>query len=224
MRILIVEDEVRLASSLQDLLELGGYSADISHDGESGLDNALTGIYDVVMLDVMLPKLDGFTVLRRMRAAGNATPVLMLTARSEVADKVEGLDCGADYYLTKPFEPQELLACIRALTRRQPELRGADLLEYGDLKLDKSAFSLSCGERSVRLSRKEYDMMELLMRNRDLILTKETLLLKIWGYESDAEDNNVEVYISFLRKKLEHLHSGVKIKTIRMVGYCLAVP
>ena len=224
MRILIVEDEVRLASSLQDLLELGGYSADISHDGESGLDNALTGIYDVVLLDVMLPKLDGFTVLRRMGAAGNATPVLMLTARSEVADKVEGLDCGADYYLTKPFEPQELLACIRALTRRQPELRGADLLEYGDLKLDKSAFSLSCGERSVRLSRKEYDMMELLMRNRDLILTKETLLLKIWGYESDAEDNNVEVYISFLRKKLEHLHSGVKIKTIRMVGYCLAVP
>lgn len=224
MRILIVEDEVRLASSLQDLLELGGYSADISHDGESGLDNALTGIYDVVLLDVMLPKLDGFTVLRRMRAAGNATPVLMLTARSEVADKVEGLDCGADYYLTKPFEPQELLACIRALTRRQPELRGVDLLEYGDLKLDKSAFSLSCGERSVRLSRKEYDMMELLMRNRDLILTKETLLLKIWGYESDAEDNNVEVYISFLRKKLEHLHSGVKIKTIRMVGYCLAVP
>ena len=224
MRILIVEDEVRLASSLQDLLELGGYSADISHDGESGLDNALTGIYDVVLLDVMLPKLDGFTVLRRMRAAGNATPVLMLTARSEVADKVEGLDCGADYYLTKPFEPQELLACIRALTRRQPELRGADLLEYGDLKLDKSAFSLSCGERSVRLSRKEYDMMELLMRNRDLILTKETLLLKIWGDESDAEDNNVEVYISFLRKKLEHLHSGVKIKTIRMVGYCRAVP
>ena len=224
MRILIVEDEVRLASSLQDLLELGGYSADISHDGESGLDNALTGIYDVVLLDVMLPKLDGFTVLRRMRAAGNATPVLMLTARSEVADKVEGLDCGADYYLTKPFEPQELLACIRALTRRQPELRGADLLEYGDLKLDKSAFSLSCGERSVRLSRKEYDMMELLMRNRDLILTKETLLLKIWGYESDAEDNNVEVYISFLRKKLEHLHSGVKIKTLRMVGYCLAGP
>ena len=224
MRILIVEDEVRLASSLQDLLELGGYSADISHDGESGLDNALTSIYDVILLDVMLPKLDGFTVLRRLRAEGSTTPVLMLTARSELTDRVNGLDSGADYYLTKPFEPQELLACIRALTRRQPELRGADLLEYGDLKLDKSAFSLSCGERSVRLSRKEYDMMELLMRNRDLILTKETLLLKIWGYESDAEDNNVEVYISFLRKKLEHLHSGVKIKTIRMVGYCLAVP
>ena len=224
MRALIVEDEVRLASSLQDLLELSGYTADISHDGESGLDNALSGIYDVILLDVMLPKLDGFTVLRRLRSEGGTTPVLLLTARDQVSDKVTGLDCGADYYLTKPFEPQELLACIRALTRRQPELRDTDLLTYGDLTLDKSTFTLSCGQRSVHLSRKEYDMMELLIRNRDVILTKETLLLKIWGYESDAEDNNVEVYISFLRKKLEHLRSAVKIKTIRMVGYCLEAP
>ena len=221
MRVLIVEDEVRLASTLQDLLELNGYTADVSHDGESGLDNALSGIYDVVLLDVMLPKQDGFTVLRRLRAAGNATPVLMLTARSELSDRVEGLDCGADYYLTKPFEPKELLACIRALTRRQPELRNTDVLEYGDLKLIKNSFTLSCGDRSLRLSRKEFDMMELLMLNRELVITKENLLLKIWGYESDAEDNNVEVYVSFLRKKLEHLHSTVKIKTIRMVGYCL---
>ena len=221
MRVLIIEDEVRLASTLQDLLDMNGYTADVSHDGESGLDNALSGIYDVVLLDVMLPKMDGFTVLRNLRSAGNAVPVLMLTARSELSDRVEGLDCGADYYLTKPFEPRELLACIRALTRRQPELRNADTLEYGDLKLDKSAFTLSCGDRSLRLSRKEFDMMELLMRNRDMVLTKETLLLKIWGYESDAEDNNVEVYVSFLRKKLDHLHSKVKIKTIRMVGYCL---
>ena len=224
MRVLIVEDEVRLASSLQDLLELSGYTADISHDGESGLDNALSGIYDVILLDVMLPKLDGFAVLRRLRAEGSATPVLMLTARDQVSDKVTGLDCGADYYLTKPFEPQELLACIRALTRRQPELRDTDLLTYGDLTLDKNTFTLFCGQRSVHLSRKEYDLMELLIRNRDVILTKETLLLKIWGYESDAEDNNVEVYISFLRKKLEHLRSAVKIKTIRMVGYCLEAP
>ena len=224
MRVLIVEDEVRLASSLQDLLELNGYTADISHDGESGLDNALSGIYDVILLDVMLPKLDGFTVLRRLRSEGGTTPVLLLTARDQVSDKVTGLDCGADYYLTKPFEPQELLACIRALTRRQPELRDTDLLTYGDLTLDKSTFTLSCGQRSVHLSRKEYDLMELLIRNRDVILTKETLLLKIWGYESDAEDNNVEVYISFLRKKLEHLRSAVKIKTIRMVGYCLEAP
>ena len=221
MRVLIVEDEARLASSLQDLLELNGYAADIAHDGESGLDNALTGIYDVILLDVMLPKLDGFSLLRRLRGEGDSTPVLMLTARDQVSDKVEGLDCGADYYLTKPFEPQELLACIRALTRRQPELRDPDLVSCGDLSLDKRLFTLSCGARSVRLSRKEYDLMELLMRNQGLIVTKESLLVKVWGYESDAEDNNVEVYISFLRKKLDHLHSTVKIRTIRMVGYCL---
>ena len=224
MRVLIVEDEVRLATTLQDLLEMDGFTADVCHDGESGLDNALTGIYDVILLDVMLPKLDGFTVLRRLRAEGNATPVLMLTARSEVTDKVTGLDSGADYYLTKPFEPRELLACVRALTRRQPELRSTDQLRCGDLTLEKGTFTLSCGERSVRLSRKEYDMMELLMLNQKVVITKEKLLVKIWGYESDAEDNNVEVYVSFLRKKLEHLHSQVRIKTIRMVGYCLEFP
>lgn len=221
MRVLVVEDEVRLASTLQDLLELNGYTTDICHDGEAGLDNALSAIYDVVVLDVMLPRMDGFTVVQRLRAAGNSTPVLMLTARSEVSDRVTGLDRGADYYLTKPFEPRELLACIRALSRRQPELRNTDALEYGDLKLDKNSFTLLCGERSVRLSRKEFDMMELLMLNQEIVITKGNLLLKIWGYESDAEDNNVEVYISFLRRKLAHLRSTVKIKTIRMVGYCL---
>ena len=221
MRVLVIEDETRLAATLQDLLELNGWTADVRHDGESGLDDALTGIYDVILLDVMLPKLDGFTVLRRLREAGNATPVLMLTARDQVADKVAGLDQGADYYLTKPFDPKELLACVRALTRRQPELRNTDVLEFSGVKLDKNSFTLSCGERSVRLSRKEFDLCELLMLNRNLVLTKESLLLKIWGYESEAEDNNVEVYISFLRKKLTHLRSQVKIKTIRMVGYCL---
>ena len=221
MRVLVIEDEPRLAATLQDLLELEGYTADVRHDGEAGLDDALSSIYDVILLDVMLPKLDGFTVLRRLREAGNATPVLMLTARSEVSDRVEGLDRGADYYLTKPFNPKELLACVRALTRRQPELRNTDVLEFGGLRLEKNSFALSCGQRSVRLSRKEFDMMELLMLNRILVLTKESLLLKIWGYESDAEDNNVEVYISFLRKKLAHLHAGVRIRTIRMVGYCL---
>ena len=224
MRVLVVEDEVRLANTLQDLLEMNGYTVDVCHDGEAGLDNALTAIYDVILLDVMLPKLDGFTVLRRLRAEGNSTPVLMLTARSELTDRVEGLDYGADYYLTKPFEPKELLACIRALTRRLPEMRSLDTLEYGDLKLEKTSFSLSYGERTVRLSRKEFDMMELLMLNRSMVITKETLLLKIWGYESDAEDNNVEVYVSFLRKKLDYLRSKVKIRTIRMVGYCLEIP
>ena len=221
MRVLVIEDETRLAATLRDLLEMDGYTADVCHDGEAGLDNALSGIYDVVLLDVMLPKLDGFTVLRRLREAGNAVPVLMLTARSEVTDRVEGLDRGADYYLTKPFDPKELLACVRALTRRQPELRNPDALEFGGVRLDKSSFTLSCGERSVRLSRKEFDICELLMLNRNLVLAKESLLLKIWGYESNAEDNNVEVYISFLRKKLAHIHARVKIRTIRMVGYCL---
>ena len=210
MRVLVIEDEVRLAATLQDLLELNGYTADVRHDGEAGLDEALTGIYAVIILDVMLPKMDGFTVLRKLREAGEATPVLMLTARSELSDRVEGLDRGADYYLTKPFEPRELMACVRALTRRQPELRNTDIL--------------SCGERSVRLSRKEFDMMELFMLNQKQVITKENLLVKIWGYESDAEDNNVEVYVSFLRRKLEHLRSQVKIRTIRMVGYCLEYP
>lgn len=221
MRVLVVEDETRLAATLQDLLELNGYTVDLCHDGETGLDNALSAIYDVILLDVMLPKLDGFTVLQRLRGAGSFVPVLMLTARSEVSDKVQGLDCGADYYLTKPFDPKELLACIRALTRRQPELRNTDSLEFNGLRLEKNTFLLSCKDRSVRLSRKEFDMMELFLLNRNLVLTKESLLLKIWGYESDAEDNNVEVYISFLRKKLAHLHANVKIRTIRMVGYCL---
>ena len=221
MRLLIIEDEVRLASTLQDLLELNGYTADVCHDGESGLDNALSSIYDVIILDVMLPKKDGFSVLRGLRAEGCSTPVLMLTARSEVDDRVAGLNSGADYYLTKPFDPKELAACVRALTRRQPELRDTDTLRCGDLQLEKGTFTLCCGEKSVRLSRKEFDMMELLMLNQRLILTKETLLVKVWGYDSDAEDNNVEVYISFLRRKLEHLGSGVRIRTIRMAGYCL---
>ena len=221
MRALIIEDEVRLAATLQDLLDLNGYTADICHDGESGLDNALTDIYDIILLDVMLPKLDGMQLVRQLRDAGNTTPVLMLTAKSELEHRVMGLDSGADYYLTKPFEPKELMACVRALTRRQPDLRTADTLQCGDLTLNQNTFSLTCNSKEVRLSRKEFDMMELLMRNHGIIITKETLLLKIWGYESEAEENNVEVYISFLRRKLSHLHSTTKIRTIRTVGYCL---
>ena len=221
MRVLIVEDEVRLAATLQDLLELNGYTADICHDGESGLDNALSSIYDVILLDVMLPKLDGFSVLRQLRAGGCSTPVLMLTARHEVTDRVTGLDSGADYYLTKPFDKTELLACIRALTRRQPELRDTDALRCGDLLLEKSSFTLRCGERSVRLSRKEFDTLELLILNQKLVITKENLLVKVWGYESDAEDNNVESYIRFIRKKMDFLGSVARIETLRKAGYRL---
>ena len=224
MRILIVEDEVRLARTLADLLKRQGYTADMCHDGVSGLDNAASGIYDLVLLDAMLPGMDGFTLLQELRAGGHSVPVLMLTARSDVTDKVHGLDSGADYYLTKPFEPEELLACIRLLLRRgNSDVRLDDALTCGDLHLESGTFLLSCQERSVRLSRREYDLMELHMRNGTQIVTKEQLLLKVWGYDSDAEDNNVEVYISFLRRKLTHLHSAVRIKTIRMVGYCLEV-
>ncbi len=222
MRLLIVEDEVRLADTLRQLLHRQGYTADVCYDGVSGLDNALTGIYDLMVLDVMLPGLNGFQVARQLRDAGIATPVLMLTAKSDLSDRVHGLDCGADYYLTKPFEPEELLACVRTLLRRSGgQLQESDTLTWGDLSLERGTFTLSCNGRDVRLSRREYDLMELLMRNGAQVVTKEQLLIKVWGYDSQAEDNNVEVYISFLRRKLTHLHSQVKIKTLRMLGYCL---
>ena len=223
MRILIVEDEVRLASTLAALLRRQGYTADICHNGVDGLDSAASGIYDLLVLDAMLPGMDGFSLLRHLRDGGSALPVLMLTARSDVSDRVRGLDCGADYYLTKPFEPTELLACIPSLLRRGGDHRSDDGLSFGDLRLEQGTFLLTCGERSVRLSRREYDLMELLMRSGKIIVTKEQLLLKVWGYDSEAEDNNVEVYVSFLRRKLSHLHSQVHIKTIRLVGYCLEV-
>ena len=222
LRILIIEDEVRLADTLAQLLRRQGYASDICHDGVSGLDHAASGVYDLVLLDAMLPGMDGFTLLRNLRGGGHTVPVLMLTARSDVSDKVRGLDSGADYYLTKPFETEELLACVRLLLRRSGEAAD-DALTCGDLRLEPGSFLLTCAERSVRLSRKEYDLMELLMRNRRQILTKEQILTRVWGYDSDAEDNNVEVYISFLRRKLTHLHSAVKIKTVRMVGYGLEV-
>ncbi|MCD7858400.1 MAG: response regulator transcription factor [Clostridiales bacterium] len=223
MRILIVEDEKRLAQTLGDLMEAHHFTADLCHDGETGLDNAPSGIYDAIILDVMLPGMDGFTVVRRLRQAGNRTPVLMLTARTEVTDRVSGLDCGADYYLTKPFDSEELMACLRAITRRKTDGGDSNVLIYGDLRLELASCLLVCGERSVRLSRKEFEIMGKLMSNGDWVVTKESLLLSVWGYESNAEDNNVEVYISFLRKKLAHLKSNVSIKTLRMLGYHLEV-
>ena len=219
MRVLVVEDEVRLAATLRDLLELNGYTVDICHDGESGLDNALTSIYDVILLDVMLPKLDGFTVLRRLRAEGSTTPVLMLTARSELTDRVNGLDSGADYYLTKPFEPKELLACIRAITRTQAEVDTK--LSAGNITLDRSTFELASPTGSFRLANKEFQMMELLMANPHHIISAERFLEKIWGFDNEAEINVVWVYISYLRKKLAALHADITIKSSRNAGYSL---
>jgi DNA-binding response OmpR family regulator len=223
MRILIVEDEVRLAEALVQIFMKEKYSADACYDGVSGLDNALTGIYDVIVLDIMLPKMNGLEVLRTLRANKIKTPVILLTAKDEVSDKVTGLDIGADDYLTKPFYTEELLARIRSLGRRNSDVICDNILSFDDISLNISTYELMCGEKSVKLGLKEFNIMELLIKNGARILSKETLIEKIWGYESDAEYNNVEVYISFLRKKLSHIKSKVIIKTVRGVGYCLEV-
>ena len=223
MRILIVEDEKRLAMTLKDLLEQAGYPADMAFDGNDGLELAKSGIYDAIILDVMLPLLNGFQLLKALRSGGQMTPVLMLTARGELADRVTGLDSGADYYLTKPFENQELLACLRTILRRQAAIV-PDVLEFGDLTLNPAASQLSCGERSVALSSKELEMLTILFKNTGQFISKETLLLKVWGYDASVNANSVEAYVSFIRKKLSLLHSSVSVKVARNIGYRLEVP
>lgn len=220
MRVLIVEDETNLAETLGEMLKQNRFDSDICPDGESGLAYARQNAYDLIILDVMLPKRSGFSVVEQLRKDGNATPVLMLTAKSSVEDYVHGLDLGADYYLTKPFEMQELLACVRALTRRRGEVV-MDELQFGDLVLNKSTCELSCGERSIRLGKKEFSVMYILMTNGNVVVGKDLLLKRAWGVDSDAEDNNVEVYISFLRKKLRFLHAQTQIETLRKFGYKL---
>jgi len=219
MRILIVEDQPRLAETLADVVVQNKDIADICRDGAGGLDSALSGIYDAVILDVMLPLMDGFEVVRRLRESGSDVPVLMLTARAELGDRLTGLDSGADYYLTKPFETKELLACLRAITRRgglKP-----DTLTFADITVSPAASELTCGARSVRLGAKELELLRLLLANTGILLSKETLFLKIWGYDSQTDDSIVEVYLSFLRRKLAHVHSTVKITVVRRVGYRL---
>lgn len=223
MHILIVEDEIHLAEALGQIMTEQRYLVDVVYDGADGLDYALTGQYDAILLDVMLPKLDGFEVAKRLRAAHVSTPILMLTARDETGDKISGLDCGADDYMTKPFDTGELLARVRALTRRQGEVIG-NTITVGDLTLRLDARCLMCGDNMVRLGFKEFEVMRLLMANCPAVIPKEDIISKIWGLESEAEDNNVEVYISFLRKKLSFLHSGVSIGTVRKIGYFLEVP
>ena len=223
MRVLIVEDEHRLAETLSQILKEQRYQTDTVHDGTDGLDYALSGQYDLILLDVMLPRLSGFEVAQRLRAAHVSTPILMLTARDEVSDKITGLDCGADDYMTKPFDTGELLSRVRALTRRQGEVLSETLTVF-DLTLNLSTRCLGCAGRSVRLGFKEFDVLRLLMAAPRAVVPKEDIISKVWGIESDAEDNNVEVYISFLRKKLAFLGSGVSIATVRKVGYHLDFP
>ena len=223
MRVLIVEDERRLAEALGQIMAEQRYQTDVVYDGADGLDYALTEQYDVIVLDVMLPKLDGFEVASRLRHAHVSTPILMLTARDEMPDKIAGLDHGADDYMTKPFDIGELLARVRALTRRQGEVIG-EQLTAGDLTLELSTRRLRQGDKSVRLGFKEFDVLRQLMVHPRAVVPKEDIIARVWGLDSDAEDNNVEVYISFLRKKLSFLESNVSIGTVRKVGYYLEVP
>ena len=221
MKVLIVEDEKLLADSIRSLLTKKGFEVDVAYDGESGLEYAELGIYDLVILDIMMPEMNGYEVAKRIRAKRLGTPILMLTAKSEVEDRITGLNSGADYYLTKPFDTRELLACINALLRRQ----GAqvDEIRFGNTSLDLSMATLVCGANSIRLSAREFDIMRFLFQAGGKILSKETILAKVWGYDSDAVENHVEVYIGFLRKKLASIGSDVRIESKRRLGYHLEV-
>ena len=222
MNILVVEDEIFLANAIQKILEQHGFMVDTVHDGQSALDYAEGFSYELIILDVMLPKLDGFAVVQKLRQKGIATPVLMLTARTTVRDKVTGLNYGADDYMTKPFDTEELLARVNALTRRMGQVI-VDQVQFGDLTLDLKSAELVCGAARVQLSRKEFEVLKLFFYNPTATITKEMMIVKVWGVESDATDNNVEVYISFLRKKLKFLKSEVTIKNIQRLGYRLEV-
>ena len=221
MKILIVEDEVLLANSLKTLLEKKGFTVEVAYDGETGKDYAETGVYDLLILDVMMPKLNGYDLARQVRAERCATPILMLTAKGELEDRIEGLNAGADYYLTKPFDTRELLACINALLRRQGDQ--VDELRFGNTALDLASGMLVCGAERVRLSTKEFDIMRFLLQSKGNNLSKEVLLARVWGFDSNAVENHVEVYVGFLRKKLASIGSNVRIEAVRRLGYHLEV-
>lgn len=210
-----------LADSLKVLLQNKGFEVEVVYDGENGAEYAQLGIYDLLILDVMMPGLNGYEVARRVRSKRCATPILMLTARSGLEDRIEGLNAGADYYLTKPFDTRELLACINALLRRQGNQ--VDELVYGNTALDLASGMLVCGENRVRLSAREFDVMRFLLQSRGQNLSKEVILARIWGYDSNAVENHVEVYVGFLRKKLRSIGSNLRITAIRRLGYHLEV-
>lgn len=220
MQVLIVEDDVRLAQALGRILEENDYQVDLVHDGQDGLAYAESGTYDVVILDVMLPRMNGFEIVKELRRKDVAAPVLMLTARTTVHDKITGLDCGADDYMTKPFSPAELLAHLRALTRRQGQVV-FEKIDFGDVSLNLESHDLTCRAKNINLSYKEFQLANILMMNNGQIVSKEQLISKVWGVESSAVDNNVEAYVSFLRKKLKFLGSKTQIETVRKAGYRL---
>jgi DNA-binding response OmpR family regulator len=221
MKVLLVEDERYLAEAVARILKKNNFDTDLAFDGEEGLIAAVSGLYDVILLDIMLPRKDGIAVLRELRAAGVATPVIMLTALGEIEDRVRGLDSGADDYLPKPFKTEELMARMRAVLRRRGELLSDGVLSFGDIEYDPNTLVLSRGDRAFDLTKKEGNLLEYLMTNRGQTLSPDSIIEKVWGWDSEAEDNHVQVYISFLRKKLAGLDSNVRIKTIRNVGYSL---
>ena len=221
MKILVIEDEKMLADSVKALLERKGFDVECVYDGKSGAEFAELGIYDLLILDVMMPGMNGLMLARAVRARHCNTPILMLTAKSELEDRIAGLNAGADYYLTKPFDSRELLACINALLRRQGNQ--VDELVYGNTALDLGTCQLVCGDRSIRLSAKEFDVMRLLLQAGEKNMSKEAILIRVWGFDTDATDNHVEVYVGFLRKKLRSIGSNIRIEAIRRMGYHLEV-
>lgn len=222
MNVLLVDDEKDMVNALSAILKQHNYAVDSAYNGEDGLEFALSGIYDVIILDVMMPKLDGFEVLKRLRAKKIAAPVLMLTAKSDVSDKIDALNGGADDYITKPFDTQELLARVKALLRRGSKLAD-NTLKVGNTLLDRDTFELAVNDKRIALGKKEFQILEILMINADKCVEKERLIEKIWGYDSEAEYNTVEVYISFLRKKLAAVNSDAEIRSIRGIGYMIGV-
>jgi DNA-binding response OmpR family regulator len=220
MNILVVEDERNLADAIVRIVSDAGFNCEAVYDGNAGLTSAESGLYDAVIMDVMLPGMDGIQIVHELRHQGNSIPVLMLTARTSTSDKVEGLDAGADDYMTKPFEAAELLARLRALTRRQGDVV-IDTVTFADLTLDLETHDLSCDGREVHLSGKEFEVLKMLMSSNARVVSKQDLLTRVWGADADASENSVEAYISFLRKKLTHVHSKVQITTLRMLGYRL---
>ena len=221
MKLLLVEDEKQLSEALQQILIKNKYSVDAVYNGDEGLDYALTDVYDVIILDIMLPKLNGIEILKMIRKRKISTPVILLTAKGSVEDRILGLDSGADDYLPKPFSPDELLARLRALTRRNGDFINENILEFSDIKLNLSTYDMEVNDNSITLTQKEFEILKYFMQIPKLVVSKDDLITKLWGFDSDIEHNNIEVYISFLRKKLAYVESNVKITTIRRVGYRL---
>ena len=216
MKLLLVEDEKQLSEALQQILIKNKYTVDAVYNGDEGLDYALTGVYDVIILDIMLPKLNGIEILKMIRKRKISTPVILLTAKGSVEDRILGLDSGADDYLPKPFSPDELLARLRALTRRNGDFINENILEFSDIKLNLSTYDMEVNDNSITLTQKEFEILKYFMQRPKLVVSKDDLITKLWGF-----DSNIEVYISFLRKKLAYVESNVKITTIRRVGYRL---